>query len=152
MPYYRRIEGVAFKGHHVPETKGIQDVLDSGFHYLNSGIQVMGSGSLSVELGFPIPIIWGIPDSKPQDSGLHKQKFPEFPFMARTAPSGPDGKNFVPKTVFKKWHFGFSHKIPSFYRGQQPQPIWTCNLNSSDLLYKVFYDFCRISIDIFLDQ
>lgn len=51
------IEGVAFKGHHVPETKGIQDVLDSGFHYLNSGIQVMGYGSLSVELGFPIPII-----------------------------------------------------------------------------------------------
>ena len=58
----KNLRSIAFKGHHVPESqiapcKGIQDVLDSGFHYLNSGIQVMNSGSLSVELGFPIPII-----------------------------------------------------------------------------------------------
>lgn len=102
MSYYWRIEGVAFKGHHVPETKAIQDVLDSRFHSLNSGGQVMDYGSLLVELGFPIPIIWGIPDSKPQDSGLHKQKFPGFPsFMAVATQSGADSKKFVPKTFSK---------------------------------------------------
>ena len=43
--------------------------------------------SLSVELGFQIPIVSGIPDSlscfldsKAQDSGLHKQIFPDFGF------------------------------------------------------------------------
>ena len=30
------------------------------------------------ELGFRIPIVSGIPDSKTQDSGFHKQKFPGF--------------------------------------------------------------------------
>ena len=47
--------------------------MDSGFQYL------------SVELGFWIPIVNGnpdslscIPDSKTQDLGFHKQKFPGF--------------------------------------------------------------------------
>ena len=31
-----------------------------------------------VELGFRIPIVSGIPDSKAQDSGFHQQKFPRF--------------------------------------------------------------------------
>ena len=52
---------------------------------------------LSVELEFPIPIIWGITDSKPQDSGLHKQKFPGFPFMAGATQRGTDSKKFVPR-------------------------------------------------------
>ena len=46
---------------------------DSGFHFVGTGFQ-----SLSVELGFWIPIVSEIPDSKAQDSGFHKQKFPDF--------------------------------------------------------------------------
>ena len=52
--------------------------MDSGFHLLDSR-------SFSVELGFRIRIVSGIldsytciPDSKAQDSGFHKQKFPTF--------------------------------------------------------------------------
>ena len=52
--------------------------MDSGFHLLDSR-------SFSVELGFRIRIVSGIPDSytcipdsKAQDSGFHKQKFPRF--------------------------------------------------------------------------
>ena len=52
--------------------------MDSGFHLLDSR-------SFSVELGFRILIVSGIldsytciPDSKTQDSGFHKQKFPTF--------------------------------------------------------------------------
>ena len=52
--------------------------MDSGFHLLDSR-------SFSVELGFRIRIVSGIPDSytcipdsKAQDSGFHKQKSPRF--------------------------------------------------------------------------
>ena len=62
---------------------------------MDSGFQV--SDSLSVELGFQIPIVSGIPDSlscfldsKANDSGLLKQIFPDsgfrrsvFPYMGR---------------------------------------------------------------------
>ena len=55
-------------------------VLDSGFHVADFGFQ-----ALPGELGFWILIVSGIsdtlscvPDSKVQDSGFHKQKFPEF--------------------------------------------------------------------------
>ena len=58
---------------------------DSGFHTVNSGFQVTGFQSLSMELGFWIPIDCVIPDSlscildsKTQDSGFLKQKFPRF--------------------------------------------------------------------------
>ena len=47
---------------------------------LYSGFQVLDSGSLSVELGFRIPIVSGfpdslncIPDSKAQKSGFHSE-------------------------------------------------------------------------------
>ena len=60
-------------------------VLDSGFHAVDSGFQLLGSRSYTVELGFRIPIVSGIPDShscipdsKAQDSGFYKQKFPRF--------------------------------------------------------------------------
>ena len=67
---------------HVRESK---TVLDSGFHITDSGFRIPGPGfqSLSVELGFRIPIASGIqdslrcvPDSKAQDSGFHKHTFP----------------------------------------------------------------------------
>ena len=52
---------------------------------MESGFQVLDSRSFSVDLGFRIPIVIGIPDSyscfpdsKAQDSGFYKQKFP-FP-------------------------------------------------------------------------
>ena len=35
-------------------------------------------GSLSVELGFRFAVLRGIPDSKAQDSGFHRQKFPRL--------------------------------------------------------------------------
>ena len=67
---------------HVSESK---TVLDSGFNFVGSGFQVLLSTSFSVELGFRIPIVSGIPDSyscipdsNAHDSGLHKQRFPRF--------------------------------------------------------------------------
>ena len=52
---------------------------------MDSGFQLPDSRSFSVELGFRIRIVSGIPDSytcipdsKAQDSGFHKQKFPRF--------------------------------------------------------------------------
>ena len=67
---------------HVRESK---ELLDSGFHAVDSGFHLLDSRSFSVELGFRIRIVSGIPDSytcipdsKAQDSGFHKQKFPRF--------------------------------------------------------------------------
>ena len=67
---------------HVRESKTL---LDSGFHAVDSGFHLLDSRSFSVELGFRIRIVSGIPDSytcipnsKAQDSGFHKQKFPRF--------------------------------------------------------------------------
>ena len=52
---------------------------------MDSGFQLLDSRSFSVELGFRIQIVSGIPgsytcipDSKAQDSGFHKQKFSRF--------------------------------------------------------------------------
>ena len=67
------------------QCKGIQDTL--GFWIPRRGfrIPITGSRSFSVELGFWIRIVSGIldsytciPNSKAQDSGFHKQKFPRF--------------------------------------------------------------------------
>ena len=67
---------------HVRESK---TVLDSGFNFVSSGFQVLLSTSFSVELGFRIPIVNGIPDSyscipdsNAHDSRLHMQNFPRF--------------------------------------------------------------------------
>ena len=50
---------------------------------MDSGFQLLDSRSFSVKLGFWIPTVIGIPDSyscipdsKAQNSGFHKQKFP----------------------------------------------------------------------------
>ena len=63
------------------EEAGPQNSL--GFWIPPSGFRI--SGTLSVELGFHIPVVRGIPDSlscnpdcKARDSGLHKQEFPGF--------------------------------------------------------------------------
>ena len=64
--------------------KGIQDSL--GFWILCCGFRISGTGfqSLSVGLGFGIPVVSVIPhslrcisDSKAQDSGFHKKNFPD---------------------------------------------------------------------------
>ena len=61
--------------------------IESGILDSHLGFQIPGSGhsSLSMELGFQIPIVNRIPDSlsfipdsKAQDSGLHKQNFLRF--------------------------------------------------------------------------
>ena len=66
--------GLTHNSSHVRESK---TVLDSGFHAVDSGIQLLDSRSFSGELGFRIPIVSGIPDSyrcipdsKAQDSGF----------------------------------------------------------------------------------
>ena len=63
-----------------PHARESKTVVDSGFHAVESGFRA-GTGRLclSVELGFWIPIVSRIPaDSKAQDSGFSKQKFPRF--------------------------------------------------------------------------
>ena len=59
---------------HIRESK---TVLDSGFQAVNSRSQMLDS-TLSVELGFRIPIVSRILDSKARDSGFQKQRFPVF--------------------------------------------------------------------------
>ena len=59
---------------HIRESK---TVLDSGFQALNSRFQMLDS-TLSVELGFRIPIVSWILDSKARDYGFQKQRFPVF--------------------------------------------------------------------------
>ena len=49
-------------------------VLDSGFHAVDSGFQLLDSRTLSVELGFRIPISSGIPDSQSCIPGLKAQR------------------------------------------------------------------------------
>ena len=51
---------------------------------MDSGFQVLNSSICKWNIGFRIPIVSGIPDSlccipdsKTQDSGFHKQKFPD---------------------------------------------------------------------------
>ena len=68
-----------------PRVMESKTLLDSGFHTVDSGFHLLDSRSVSVELGFRIRIVSGIPDSytcipdsKAQDSGFHKQKFPRF--------------------------------------------------------------------------
>ena len=84
---------------HVRES---ETVLDSVSHAVDSGFQSPGSRFLSLELGFRIPVVTGIPDSlsciadseaqgsgfqkhKLLVSGFQKQKFPEstFPYMVQ---------------------------------------------------------------------
>ena len=66
-------------------SKGIQDILGLWIPCSGVRIAITGFQSLSVELGFWIPIVSWIPDSyncipdyKAQDSEFHKQKFPGF--------------------------------------------------------------------------
>ena len=71
-------------------------VLDSAFHAVKFRIPGTGSQSLSVELGLRIAIVCGVPDSKAQDFGFHKQFFLKildstsknfgFPYMRRLTP------------------------------------------------------------------
>ena len=84
-----------------PYVRESKTVLDSGFHSVDSGFQLLDSRSFSMELGFRISIVSGIPnsyscipDSKAkipdstgknfQDSGFHMQTLPGFPYMGRT--------------------------------------------------------------------
>ena len=46
-----------------PHARESKTVFDSGFYAVGSGFQLLDSRTLSVELGFRIPISSGIPDS-----------------------------------------------------------------------------------------
>ena len=67
---------------HVSESK---TVLDSGFHSMDVGFQVLDSGFLGRGTWIPDPnrywdsLSWFV-DSKAHDSGLHKQIFPDSGF------------------------------------------------------------------------
>ena len=63
-----------------PHVRGSKTLLDSGFHAIDPVFQYWIADSLSVEFGFRIPIVGGIPDSlscitdsKDQNSGLHSK-------------------------------------------------------------------------------
>ena len=81
MNYIRKLR--AFKvSHHIRKSK---TVLDSGFWILRLGFRIPGPEfqSLTVELGFSIPIVSRILDSfsciqnsKTPHFGFHKKKFP----------------------------------------------------------------------------
>ena len=60
-----------------PHGRESKTVLDSGFQAVNFGFQMLDS-TLSVKLGFRIPIVSRILDSKARDSGFQKQRFPVF--------------------------------------------------------------------------
>ena len=86
-PQKLKLRGVVFARRLGLETdvRESKTVLDSGLHALDSKFQLLDSRSFSVELGSWIPIVIGIldsysciPDSKSQDSGFHRQKFPRF--------------------------------------------------------------------------
>ena len=86
------IAPIKIKSRHVRESK---TVLDSGFHAVDSRVQLLDSRSFSVELGFRIPIVSGIldfygciPDSKAQGFRIPQAKFSKiaesgFPYMGR---------------------------------------------------------------------
>ena len=62
-----------------PHGRESKTVLDSGFQAVNFGFQMLDS-TLSVKLGFRIPIVSRILDSKARDSGFQNQKFPVFQY------------------------------------------------------------------------
>ena len=64
------------KGDKSPYARRSRKVLDSALCISDSRYWI--PDPLSVEHGFRIPIVRGIPDSKAQDSGFHKQKFSRF--------------------------------------------------------------------------
>ena len=88
LPVWRHIltrESFGWFVQNFAKYKGIQDSL--GFWIPRRGFRIPGAGfqSFSVELGFWIPIVRGIPDSlscildsKAQEFGFHKQNFPRF--------------------------------------------------------------------------
>ena len=62
--------------------KGIQEILDSRFHAADSGLQVLDIELFVRKTWIPDSNRWWDPDSlscipKAQDSGFHKQKFPD---------------------------------------------------------------------------
>ena len=82
----RSIQGCATSSNVSPHVRKSKTVLDSGFHAVDSGFQVVNPNSLSVEqFKFQIPIVSGIPDSlscipdsKAQNSRFHGKNFPGF--------------------------------------------------------------------------
>ena len=69
--------------------------MDSGFHAVDFGFQV-----LSKELGFLIPIVNRIPDSKDRDSIFHKQNFLGFRNLDSLMWGGDEGR--VVRTFMRK--------------------------------------------------
>ena len=72
--------------------------------------------------------------------------------MAGATQSGADSKKFVPKTFSKSDISDLAIKFQAFIGDNSHSQFGPVILIPADLLYNVFYDFFRISIDIFLDQ
>ena len=66
--------GIYYSGYiAIPQVRESETILDSESQAVDSGFQF-----LSEELGFWIPIVSGIPESKAQEFGFHKQIFFRF--------------------------------------------------------------------------
>ena len=57
----------------IPQVRESEKILNSELQAVDSGFQF-----LSEELGFWIPIVSGIPESKAEEFGFHKQNFSRF--------------------------------------------------------------------------
>ena len=53
-----------------------------------SGFQVLDSSFFLLELGFRVPVVGGIPDSKDQGFVFHKRNFPDFRYRKQNFPYG----------------------------------------------------------------
>ena len=96
-----------------PVVASVFSVLDSGFHTVYSGFQILDSRFLQLSatwipdpnrIGIPQSLSW-IPDSKAQDSEFNKQKLPSFrnPYYLRQGVRyciGVIGESYFPSCLF----------------------------------------------------
>ena len=74
LPIFQTLTRIAALRKGVPHVRVSKTVLDSGFNAVDFGFPLLDYGFFVS--GFRIPIISGIPHSKAQNTGFHKQKFP----------------------------------------------------------------------------
>ena len=71
-----------------PHARESKTVLASGFHAVDFRIPGTGFLIFLLELGFRVPVVGGIPDSKDQGFVFHKRNFPDFRYRKQNFPYG----------------------------------------------------------------